>query len=225
MPKRPRDSVYKPRKKRRVMRKRRRVLRPRIPRGPFPVSKIAKLRLATNKITLTMTNGAIGSQDINANWPQYGSRNAFGWDQWTALYNQATCIGSKITVYHYGTGTASATPFIVGIYLADDSTNYTDYRSLIEARRGRWMRVTNNVSSVQPRCTAKFSAKKFFNVKDVKDNVDHIGAAVTESAAVNPALYKLWAQPVDQTASSTATITAIIDYIMVFAEPKDPAAS
>lgn len=224
MVKRKRETTYKPRKARRVMRKKAFKRRP-IPRGPFPVSKVAKLRLATNEIIISSVSGGLAGHDVYANWPYYGTRHAFGWDQWVALYNQATCIGSKITIYHHGTGTASATPFLIGIYLADDTTTYTDYRTMIENRRGRFMRCSNNITSFQPRQTHTFSAKKFFNVKDVKDNVDHLGASTSSVAPANEALYKLWMQPVDKSSSTSCTLTAVIEYIMVFAEPKDPVAS
>lgn len=223
MVKRKRDSTYVPRKKRRIVRKKYR--RAPIPRGPFPVSKVAKLRLATDEQVISSVSGALGTLNVYANWPYFGTRHAFGWDQWTALYNQATCIGSKITIYHHGTGTASATPFLVGIYLTDDSTNYTDYRTLIENRRGNFMRCTNNISSYQPRQKHTFSAKKFFNVKDVKDNVDHLGASTASVAPANEALYKVWMQPVDRASTTSCTLTCVMEYIMVFAEPKDPAAS
>lgn len=207
------------RRPKRMMRRR----RPRIPRGPFPVSKIAKLKLSLPQLTNVCTSGALASVNVEANWPVYSGRYAFGWDQWTALYNQAICLGSKITVYQQGyvTGTVSADVIgLGGIYVSDDTTNYTDYQDLVEANKGKFMRIGMQVERVT-KCKNYFSAKKFFNVKDVKDNTDHLGAAVTESTAINRCVYKIWAQPTDKSTTATYYYTGVVEYIMLFQEPKD----
>lgn len=216
-------KTFKKRPRRKIMKRRRRT---RIPRGPFPLSRVAKLRLTTGNMELTQTGGAIATLDVYANWPKYGTREAYGWDQWSTLYNNAVVLGSKITVYNRGqyntAGTFSA--FMGGIYLSDDTTNFTDWQTLVEARRGSFMTVSS-AAGTRAKCTAYFSAKKFFNVKDVKDNMLRLGNGVSTSLPQNEAIFKVWCQPMDKSSNGTNYFTAIIEYIVLFSEPKDVPAS
>lgn len=210
--------------RKRGMRKRKAIRR--IPRGPFPLERVAKLRLTTGNMELTQTGGVIASLDVYANWPKYGTREAYGWDQWSTLYNNAVVLGSKITVYNRGqyntAGTFSA--FMGGIYLADDTTNFTDWQTLVEARRGSFMTVSSAAGS-RAKCSAYYSAKKFFNVKDVKDNMLRLGNGVTTSVPGDAAIFKVWCQPMDKSSNGTNYFTAIVEYIVLFSEPKDVPAS
>lgn len=230
MPKRTYNQIttttkkFVPRKKRKVMRKRRVVKR--VPRGPFPISRIAKLKLSTGNMSISSASGAIASIDVYANWPYFGTRHAFGWDQWALLYNEAVVLGSKITIYPNNDATeTSSTAMLGGIYLADDTTNYTDYQDLIEANRGKFIRMSNNASALQRKCSNVFSAKKFFNVKDVKDNLIRLGSATSATSPGDAAIYKCWMQPLDKTTSVGLQMTAVVEYIVLFSEPKDVAAS
>lgn len=230
MPKRKRESqqsttMVKRRKKIHV--RRRRLRRP-IPRGPFPISRIAKLKLATPMMTLTATSGNLASLDVFANWPVYGSRNAYGWDQWATLYNYCVVLGSKITLYQSGdveqtSGTVNSV-LVGGIYLSDDTTNFTNYQELVEARRGRMYRPSEAFGTSR-KCKNTFSAKKFFNIKDVKDNMSRLGAPVASSSPSDSAIYKCWMQPIDTSTTREIRCNAIIDYICLFSEPKDVAPS
>lgn len=224
MPKRkltnPRPTM---RKRRKVMRRKR--LRRRIPRGPFPNSRIVKMKLCTPEINLSSLSGAIAYVDIYANWPYYGTRHAFGWDQWAALYNEAVVLGSKIKVYQYGytepaTGAGLTENSMGGIYLSDDTTNYTDYQALIEANKGKFYRCRRKFGEIA-KCTNTFSCKKFFNVKDVKDNFDRLGNLTSATAPGDSAIYKVWQQPTDKTSTIGVTLNCVIEYIVLFSQPKD----
>lgn len=204
------------RRPRRRFVKKRRIVR-RVPRGPFPTQRIAKLKLSTGLMTFNSTSGSLAGLDVYANWPIYGTRNAYGWDQWAALYNRAVVIGSKIQFYTSGVSSFNA---MGGIYLSDDTTNFTDYQDLVEANKGKMFRLMSN--NADPRkCSHTFSAKKFFNIKDVKDNMDRLGNAVTSSTPPDAAIFKTWIQPVDKYQTGTLYATAVISYIVLFSEPKD----
>lgn len=205
----------------------RRKRNPRVPVGPFPGERVVKLRLSTGEMALTQaTPGALASLDVYANWPKYGSREAYGWDQWAALYNYAVVLGSKITVYNRGqfntAGTFSA--FLGGIYLSDDTTNFTDWQTLVEAKRGSFMQVSS-AAGTRAKCTACYSAKKFYNVTDVKDNMSRLGNGVSTTTPADGAIFKVWCQPMDKASNGTNYFTAIVEYIVSFSEPKDIPAS
>lgn len=210
-----------PRKKRKVVKRRPRMP---IPRGPFPTHKIVKLRYMSNQQDMTCTSGAIATTNVTANQPVYLGNYPFGWNEWSALYNHYVVLGSKITVYQFGadSGTGTKINGFMGVYLGDDATNYTDYTTLVESRRGRFARITSDSS--KNKLTQYFSAKKFFNVKDVKDNWARLGAGVA-GAPQELANFKVWAQPANKTTTQIYYCNFLIEYIIAFSEPKDIPAS
>ena len=203
---------------------RRRYKRRPIPRGPFPLSRIVKLRYMSNQIDLTCTSGALASTNVVANQPVYLGNYPYGWDQWTALYNHYVVLGSKITVYQFGQDDSAGSKVFgfVGVYLGDDATNYTDYTTLIENRMGRFCRATSDSSL--SKVTQFYSAKKFFNLKDVKDNVTRVGSSVSGTPA-ELANFKIWAQPLNKTSSQTFYCNFMVEWIVMFNERKDVPAS
>lgn len=67
--------------------------------------------------------------------------------------------------------------------------------------------------------TQKFSTKKYFDLKDIKDNQGRYGAAINQNPSED-AFYRVYAETeVGETVSMRWT--AIIDYIILFYEPKE----
>lgn len=189
----------------------------------FPRSQVAKLRY-TSSMQLTSVFGSLTSDTITLTSPyapeSSGGHQPLGFDQHTALYNHYVVLGAKVTfkVLDYTTGNGGAS--MVGSYISDDNgAPYSTYTSFIEGRRGPYRAITNMRNSVG--WTSKFSTKKFFNVTDVKDNLDRLGSGVTTSPLENAYMH-VWAQCLNATdASSQYTIQYTIDYIIAFSEPKD----
>lgn len=143
-----------------------------------------------------------------------------GWNEWAALYTSYIVLGSKISVkVTQSTSAPVGRIGYAGVYLSNaTAAPYTTAAAFIEARRG----IVKALSPLQSRPVsvgAKFSAKKFFNVKDIKDNWDDLGALVTTNPAT-PAYYQIWYQDVYGTAS-TINLEIIVDYIILFREPID----
>lgn len=227
MVKRKRETINPPLRKtvkrRRVMRRRYVKRRP-VPRGPFPLSRVVKLRYMSNQQDIVCTSGALANFNVLANQPVFAGQYPFGWDQWTALYNHYVVLGSKITVYQFGQDDSAGSKVFgfLGCYLGDDATNYTDYTTLIENRMGRFCRATSDSSLAKVSQT--FSAKKFFNVKDVKDNLTRLGASVT-GTPTEQANFKVWAQPNNKTSTQTFYCNFLVEWIVLFSERKDVPAS
>lgn len=226
MPKRTYNQIttttkkFVPRKKRRVIRRR----KPMIARGPFPVTKVAKMRLCLPLQTFACTNGALSKLGVYANFPYSGTNYAYGWNQWSALYNNYAVLGSKCTVYHTGYTNLEGSNAMMGIYLSDDTTNFTTWTTMIEAKRGTYRQISENLNSRTTSAVSKYSAKKHYNIKDVKDNIDRIGSTMT-AAPQDSAFFNVWFQPINQTSGATYYANIIVDYIVLFSEPKDVAAS
>lgn len=213
----------------RPIRRRRRVLRrryrkPVVAKGPFPVTKIAKMRLVIPQQTFTCTLGALAKLNIQANRPYSGTNYAYGWNQWAALYNNYIVLGSKCRMFIQGFSAASTIMGMAGIYLSDDTTNFTSWVNMIEARRGTNKSFRQDGDKKVTMVMSKYSAKKHYNIKDIKDNVERLGSTMT-AGPTDAAYFNCWMQPIDQTNGATYYATFIVDYIVMFSEPKDVAAS
>lgn len=195
----------------------------------MPKNRVMKFRYTTQH-TLTSAVGVLTNRQYRANGchdPDITGigHQPYGWDQITAFYNHYVVLGSKITVQFTPQTDNVANAGVIGLYLSDDTTHgFTSYTTFIEAQKGGW-RIINGGSSEPKSISCKFSAKEFFNVKDVKDNVARLGSSVTTSTS-EEAVYNLFYQAADE--SSTATnlnVVVMIDYIVAFSEPKDIPAS
>lgn len=212
----------KPTKKRHIRGKKRYVKISRgVPSG-MPAIKVTSLRYVED-LERVSTAGTLNNYMFSANNifdPNVTGtgHQPMGHDQWAILFNHYIVLGSKITIKVIPTA-ATTSPANVGIYLTDTVVPpYTTASEFVEARRGV-------VKSLVPGTTRTtylsntFSCKKFFNIKDVKDNALRLGAVMNNSPT-DQAVFDFWYQTVDG-ATATVYFQVIIDYIVMFSEPKD----
>lgn len=164
-----------------------------------------------------VANGAQNPEDSVLIVPQ-----PMGWDQWVQLYNHYVVLGSKITVTF--APMVSANPIVCGVYLTDaPALPYASYSQFIEAGRGMHKLITPESKPVTT--MSRYSAKKFYNVKDVKDNLDRLGNTTTANP-FESAYYHVWLQSADkQTTSAIVYAIITVEYTVLFSEPKDLPAS
>lgn len=218
-------------KRRRTTRRRKRTYRRKnlkyrpVPSG-MPATRRGYLRYC-DEFSLTTTSGALDHYVFRANSVydpnQSGTgHQPMGFDQWALLYNQYVVTGSKITVKLLGDTSISA-PVAMGVILTDAITPpYSDWTGMREGRKGNMVAYTGRNASVI-NAVSKFSAKRYFNVSNVKDNLDNLGA----NTVINPqieAFFIVWMQSLNL---STDTIQCMvqIDYCVDFSQPKDLAQS
>lgn len=224
MAKRKLSRKYSSRARRRTMyRRRRRLTAQGVPSG-LPVIRIAKLRYC-DTFTLQSPVGALAEYMFRANSvfdpnSTAGGHQPMGFDQWAALYNHYVVKGSKINVrIMHDTGSGTDIAVRCGVYLTDGSSSgYTDATEFIEARKGHYRNLGNGADKAV-RMNLGYSTRKFFNITNVKDNVGRLGAAVTANPT-EQAYYAIWVQSASSN-SETVNVTAVIDYIVEFSEPKD----
>lgn len=140
-----------------------------------------------------------------------------GFDQMAQFYETYTVLGSKITV-QVATETANnGFNYMCGVYL-DETADfpYTGWEGLREARKGMSKLITHQRNGQWLK--AKYSAKKFHDVKDMKDNED-LDALVTTNPT-NNAFFVVWMQPLDGTTEQSVELCVTIDYIVMFRNPK-----
>lgn len=189
-----------------------------------PTQKVVNMRYcATQAITGTL--GALGTYVFSANSiydPDVTGigHQPMGHDTMATLYNHYVVLGSRVRVdWGQNSANSGTQDTVVGCLLNDDSTTgHSSFESILESRKGTYKFLTTGRNSQST--YSKFSAKKFFNVKDVKDNLDRIGGTFGTTVGDN-ALYILWAQARDGASTITANFTITIDYIVLCSEPKD----
>lgn len=198
----------------------------------FPRQQAARFRYVDHLAILDPSAGATAIYQYRANGP-YDSNysgsghQCLGWDEWTQFYNHYVTIGSKITV-QFMTDTTNVAPAVFFLYLSDDTTiPYTDPTTIQEQGNVSYIvgAAGTNTNSRAMTLRKGFSAKKFFNIKDVRDNVLRIGAAV-DSVPTDQAFFTIGYAPIDASTDLPALYCSVtIDYTVVFSEPKDLAQS
>lgn len=219
MPRTYKRKQYKkrPRRKRRG----RRLTSRSVPSG-MPSQRIAKLRYV-EKITLSSTVGGLqtwiwGANNINDPNISGTGHQPMGADQWSALFNHYVVLGSKIHV-QVSSASTPVSPSYCGVYLTDSATApYSDYMAFMEAKRGQ-SRLLAQDSTKVTHLNNKFSCKRFFNLKDVKDNMLRVGSVVNTNPT-EQAYFATYYQTANGT-TDTASFLVTIDYIVLYSEPKD----
>ncbi|AXH76623.1 MAG: capsid protein [Circoviridae sp.] len=225
--KKPRAPRRRPRAQRRPVARRRYPYRRRfrhmgVPTG-LPTQRLARL-VYVNNTEATSNLGVISVLKYRANSvfdpDQTGvGHQPFGFDTWATLYNHYVVLGAKITVKAINSIPDGASPAYIGCYLSDDTdiSNYPNAYQLMEAGKGSY-RLVNPGNNRPIAFGSRFSAKKFFNVTDVKDNA-RLAAAVTANP-LEGAIFNVWYQTGN---GSTATmyLSVRLEYIVSFGEPRD----
>lgn len=134
---------------------------------------------------------------------------------YATLYNHYLVVGTKMTVSIAG---AAVNEAVAGIYVADDTTiPYTVWTSYREAKRGVQRTLTNMRNTVT--MSSGFSAKKFFNVTDVKDNITRLGA-LQGANPVEEAFFVIYYQDLSG-GTSAKRMVITMDFAVSYSEPKD----
>lgn len=198
-----------------------------VPSG-IPTQRRANMRYVTN-VTLQSTLGSMDTHLFRANSvfdpdATGAGHQPMGYDSWKTHFNHYVVLGSRITVQAVSQG--ANTTNMVGVYLSDDATSYLDWDAFAEARKGMYKTLPKLADGTKPMgLSSNYSARKFYNITDVRDNVNRIGA----TTAANPtdvAEWHLWVQSQDKVSTGSGiNCTVTIDYIVEFSEPKDIAQS
>lgn len=192
----------------------------------FPKQKRVNMRFCST-VTIDSTGSTVSVAQFKANSINdpdvaFLGKRPMGYDQWAVWYNHYIVVGAKITFKLFPSTNTTNVPNAVGVYISDDTTIPTAYDSLIMQGRGQYKIVpTAQTSGGVYTFTQRYSCKKFFNIKDVKDNFRLLGAPFG-SDPTEGAVFNIWCQPVDKlTNTGGFTGMAVIDYIVDLSEPKD----
>lgn len=187
----------------------------------FPRTKKVMMKY-TDNIQMTGSTGGMTKQQYGANcvFDPYlgaGGHQPFGWDQMIAYYNHAYVKSSSIKVELFSTDN-TVWP-VVGVYLSDDGTSYTDWRTFSETNRGT-QKVCPKTDPAVTICKYKHSS--FFKGQPLGQE------QFANNVASNPsekAEYHIYVQDLALGGNASIIGTVEILYEVEFSEPKDLVAS
>lgn len=200
-----------------------------IQRGPFPANRVVKMHYLEHLSLDPTALQPLQEYPFRANSvydpdPSLGGHQPMGYDQWGLFYKQFTVIGSSITVQ--GTqSTTGSNPCVFGVRTSATSSLaslYNSFIGLLEDPRVsyRWQQSAVNGNVARP-ARATFSAKKWFNISDVKDNQGELGAVYGSNPTV-PVYFIVFASPMDaSTDIPPITLLIRINQIVLLSEPLD----
>ena len=209
-------------------RRRRKAYIPRSPTLGLPIRKFVKMRYVQNIVLDVGVAGIIAKYVFRANSLFDPNLTGTGhqpmtFDQMSLFYNHYVVSGAKISVKAYSTQDAATVPALVGIMVNDDTTTPSNFTEVLEQRKGRYSIVNPSQKAVSVYNT--YSAKKFFNITDVKDNLDRIGASIGDNPT-DDAYFTIYALPMNGSTDIGAfNCVVTIDYTAHFSEPRDLATS
>lgn len=193
----------------------------------FPRQKTLAIRW-NDQVQLQSTQGVVVTRPYRANGPYDpdatiapGQQTPIGLQNMTKFYSRMIVVMSRCRVrWLPGSGGGPlSSPAYVGCCLDDDAQfAYAEPNDYIEHKKGSSSLFTAERGMVTT--WSNFDVRKFFNIKDPKDNIIEYGSSLT-STPINQAYFTLWAAGM-QGANATVNADITIDYIITFSDPKDP---
>lgn len=188
--------------------------------GPSTLTR--KLRYV-DKITLNPASlSALASHRFRAN-DMYDpdvtgtGHQPMGFDQYMTMYDHFKVVGSKITCHILGNEDAASPPFVIGVYLDDDTTAVTDSNNLIEQGLTSYKIVSTGNGQHAVKLYKNFSSKKYFSSQKA-------AATLMGDASTSPteqAIYTIFAQALENSVDVLQLrVHVVIDYIVQFSERK-----
>jgi len=143
-----------------------------------------------------------------------------GHDQLATLYANTCVHASRIRAKVFTPVHPSGNvPMYVGIDVVDNPSIVSNLQQRLEARRGRGIKLLTSDADDRVNVSSRVSTKKFFGVKNVRDD-----NTLSSAIGVLPAkeiYYMVWVQPADQSSSAIEDIAfeVIIEYDVEWFNP------
>ncbi len=197
--------------------------------GGFPNSQFVRFKYC-DSIVIDPAAGGTAVYVFRANdidHPDFtaAGHKPYGFDQMMIGYDHFTVIGSKIRVRQVPVAAVNAIPGVVSIALTDNGTKFAalSIGAILESNLTRNWTITGFMNASGPgrpsAVTQKFSAKKFFGVKNVVGQSQYRGADGVSPA--EGAFYEVvMTSPNLANNPDPARFIVEIEYAVVLTEPK-----
>jgi len=193
----------------------------------FPSNRVVKMRYV-GSYEFTGASGVLDKYQFRLNGindPDYTGigHQPLGHDQWAMFYQEYIVLGAKVTVKWVFESGAQAVA--VGGFIGPSTTLTATSYDLIEEQGKSKSRILPQSLDTRPVIlTHYFSTKKFYNLANVNDNKDSVGA-VFGNNPTDQAILTIYAQALDKTTSIICQAHVTIDYIVSLGKPKELAQS
>lgn len=201
--------------------------------NPLPMSRTVRLRYSdygTLNSAGTMTGASFGANCLYDPRTAVGGHQPALFDLMATMYNHYVVFKAKCTCDFWTEDAGGNYGVIVGIKLDDDNAfapgagGVQDVMELPSPNRTwRTMRMNAGGEKTMTRVRQWFNARKFFGVKDVKDNRDQIGSLVTGDPAEKAYFCPFYGHPDGATDVAIIHYVINIEYLVNFSEPRDTA--
>lgn len=208
--------------------RRNRVMRPQriLPTG-FPQTTMVKLKYV-DTITLDSALGVVDSRYFRCNSlfdpdQAAGGHQPLGHDQWSSFYNHYVVVGALCkATFAKDSNTPEGGFNVCGIQVTDDTVASANVTTLLEQGMTSKKYAYKSINSHKPvTVTRGFSTKKFFNVTNVSDNIDRLGALITANP-IEQAFFQVFTGAASSAVNPNAqTCLVEITYTVIYSEPKE----
>lgn len=189
----------------------------------FPKNRLVKMRYVTFASTDLGTNTTVDYvfRANNIFDPQYalGGHKAIGYDQWASFYKQYLVVGSKCSV-QFGSDASINKAIICTVGVSNNPVDSRIAPIRLETGDTSYIIRSGFTNIGTSRLSRSFSAKKFFNRKDLKDNWDDLGADFG-SGPTEEAYFHVCLGTADTLTASNGSLQTMItiDYWVLLGEP------
>ncbi len=191
----------------------------------FPKTQNVMMRFVEN----TQIDAAAGltafifyrANSINDPRNAIGGAQPLGHDQWNLFYNHYLVVSSKITIKMIGSS-ANEPGTLSGIYLSDDTAVPATAPLVQEQGLSTYKVASLSTNSDLHALTlsSSFNAKKFYNITDIKDNFNRLGAPFGQNPT-EEAFYTIYQGALNLLAEPGRTdVNVMIEYNVILSEPK-----
>lgn len=202
----------------------RRKTRRNIPLG-LPMHQVAKLRYA-EQISLDAAAGSLSSHVFTANDvydPNYsgaGHQPRY-FDQYMAMFSKFVVLGAKITIKACCNSTASV-DILTNVTTSTNNTTPSDVVTFLEERKRNY-KILSPMTNEGLTLVSTYSGKKYNNKGWLSDDTQ---AGSSSSGPVDKKYFILTAAAMNPTDNPPSVdFTVVIDYIVKFFDPVQPAQS
>lgn len=196
----------------------------------FPTSKVVRLRYVTqtaldsNPLTLPIATVVYRANDMFDPEVALGGHQPMGFDQWMALYDHFTVIGSKISVKFINNTNGARVPGLCGIMLNDTTrigqgNSITTLEQLLENRYRTGVTLGNIAGDMRQTVTKtmRFSSRRFFRKKAIVGDDLYRGSRT--SSPQEDAVFEVFYTTIGSNDPTVINLLVTIEYIAVLTEP------
>lgn len=189
-----------------------------IPRNPFPLKTIAKLRYCET-VRLDATTGSSASYLFRANSifdPNFTGvgHQPYGRDTYESIYNHYRVLKSRISCTFLSNGSSSTGHLVCGVAVKDDSTVELGFDTIRESKGAHYKMLAD--STQKATVTNGYNSKKAF-----PNNVSDLNSIM----GTNPSeivFFQIFTTSANNTIDpSSVDVVVTIDYTCMFWELKD----